>query len=95
MLRIGTGSIKCGVFPVSFSRRTLLHGVGLVQFSFHSGASIAQSVLQLATGWTIRRSNPGVGEIFRTRPDRSWGPPSLLYNGYWFFPGGEAAGAWL
>jgi len=23
------------------------------------------------------------GEIFRTRPDRRWGPPSLLYNGYW------------
>jgi len=21
------------------------------------------------------------GEIFRTRSDRSWGPPSLLYNG--------------
>ena len=21
-------------------------------------------------------------EIFRTRPDRPWGPPSLLYNGY-------------
>ena len=22
------------------------------------------------------------GEIFRTRPDRPWGLPSLLYNGY-------------
>jgi hypothetical protein len=21
------------------------------------------------------------GEIFRNRPDRPWGPPSLLYNG--------------
>jgi len=21
------------------------------------------------------------GEIFRTRPDWPWGPPSLLYNG--------------
>ena len=31
--------------------------------------------------------NPGVGEIFRTRQDRPWGPPSLLYNGYRFFPG--------
>jgi hypothetical protein len=26
--------------------------------------------------------NPGGGEIFRTRPDRPWGPPSLLCNGY-------------
>ena len=33
------------------------------------------------------------GEIFRTRPDRPWGPPSLLYNGYRVFPGGKAAGA--
>jgi len=27
------------------------------------------------------------GEIFRTRPDRPWDPPILLYNGYWVFPG--------
>jgi hypothetical protein len=31
---------------------------------------------------------PGGGEIFRTRPDQSWGPPSLLYNVYRVsFPG--------
>ena len=34
------------------------------------------------------------GEIFRTRPDRPWGPPSLLYNAYRVFLGGKAAGAW-
>jgi hypothetical protein len=34
------------------------------------------------------------GEIFYTCPDRPWGPPSLLYNGYRVFPGGKAAGAW-
>ena len=45
-------------------------------------AGIAQSVLRLATGWTVRGSNPGGGEIFRTSPDRPWGPPSLLYHGY-------------
>jgi len=22
------------------------------------------------------------------------GPPSLLYNGYWVFPGGKVTGAW-
>jgi len=36
---------------------------------------------------------PGIesrwGEIFRTYPDRLWGPPSLLYNGYRVFPGGK------
>jgi len=40
-------------------------------------------------GWTVRGSNPGGGEIFLTCPDRPWGPPSLLYNGYRVFPGGR------
>jgi hypothetical protein len=39
-------------------------------------------------------SNPGGDEIFRTRPDRPWDPPSLLYNGYQVFSEGEAAEAW-
>ena len=41
-------------------------------------AAIAQSVQRLATGCTAPwiESRCG-GEIFRTRPDRSWGPPSL------------------
>ena len=43
----------------------------------------------MATGWTVRGSNPGGGEIFRTCPDRPWGPPSLLYNGYQVFPRGK------
>jgi len=34
------------------------------------------------------------GEIFHTLPDRPWGPPSLLYNGYHVFPVGTADGAW-
>ena len=34
------------------------------------------------------------GEIFRTHPDRPWGPPNLLHKGYRVFPGGKAAGAW-
>jgi len=44
---------------------------------------------QLPTGWMVRGSNPGWGEIFRTCPDRPWGQPSLLYNGYRVFPGGK------
>ena len=32
---------------------------------------------------------PVGGEIFRTCPDRPWGPPSLLYNGYRVFPGSK------
>ena len=39
-----------------------------------------------ATGYGL--DGPGGGEIFRTCPDRLWGPPSLLYNGYRVLPGG-------
>jgi len=53
-----------------------------------------QSVERLATGWTVRGSNPDGGDVFRTRPDRLWGPSSFLCDGYRVFPGGEAAGAW-
>jgi len=42
---------------------------------------------RLATAWTVRGSNTGGGEIFRTCPDRPWGPPSLLHNGYQVFSG--------
>ena len=47
-----------------------------------SRAGITQSVKRLCTGWKAGGSNPGVGEFFRTRPDRPWGPPNLMYNGY-------------
>ena len=39
-------------------------------------------------GLGARGSNPGGGKIFRGRPDRPWGLPNLLYNGYSVsFPG--------
>jgi len=56
-------------------------------------ARTAQSVQRLATDWTVRGSNPG-REIFRTLPHQPWGPLTLPYKGYRFFPGGKAAGAW-
>ena len=40
-------------------------------------------------GWMVRGSNPGGDEIFYTFPDQPWGPPSLMYNEYWVFPGGK------
>ena len=60
----------------------------------HFGADIAQSVQQPATGWTVRGSNPGGGEIFRTCPDQLWDPPSLPNNEYRVFPRSKAAGVW-
>jgi len=56
-------------------------------------AGIAQSVQRLATGWTVRGSNTGGRcEVFRTCPDRPWGPPIQCVPG--LFPGGKAAVAW-
>jgi len=45
-----------------------------------------------AKGWTVRGSNPVGDEIFRTRPDRPWGLPSLLHNRYRVFPGVKRPG---
>ena len=40
----------------------------------------SSGVAAIATGWTFLGSNPGGSGIFRTLPDRRWGPPSALYN---------------
>jgi hypothetical protein len=45
------------------------------------------SVVGITTGWTVRGSNPGGGEIFRTCPDWPSGLSSLLYNEYGVLPG--------
>jgi hypothetical protein len=52
-----------------------------------------------ATGYRLdyqvieSRRGGGGGEIFRTRPDRPWDPPSLLYDEYRvFFPGVKRPG---
>ena len=50
------------------------------------------SVVGIATAYGL--DGPGIEsrwgcEIFRTCPDRPWGPPSLLCNGYRIFPGGR------
>jgi hypothetical protein len=56
--------------------------------------NIIVHVFELKDNKVFSLKNPGGGAIFRTRPDRPWGPPSLLYNGYRVFPWGKAAGAW-
>ena len=62
-------------------------------YSYYDTAGRAQSVQRLATGWTVRESNPGGGEIFRTCQYRLGGLSSLLYNAYRVFPGGNAVEA--
>ena len=49
------------------------------------------SSIGIVTGYGL--DGPGIesrwAEIFRTCPDRPWGPSSLLYSGYRVFPGGK------
>jgi hypothetical protein len=47
---------------------------------------------RLATGWTVRGSNPGRGEIFRTCPDRPWGHPASYTMGTGSFLGVKRPG---
>jgi len=49
---------------------------------------VAQSVQRLTTGWTVRDRIPAGTRLF-ARPDRPWGPPSLLSNRYRVLPGGK------
>jgi hypothetical protein len=52
--------------------------------SLKSALPLWNSVVGIATCYEL--DGPGIesrwGEIFRSRPNRPWGPPSLLYNGY-------------
>ena len=54
------------------------------------------SSVSIATRYGM--DGPGIescrGEIFDTCPERPWGSPSFLYNGYRVIPGVKAAGAW-
>jgi hypothetical protein len=68
-----------------------LHNLYALQNSMGRDSSVG---MRFATGWTVRGSNRCGREIFSTCPDRPWGLPSLLYNGYRVIPGGKAAGAW-
>jgi hypothetical protein len=57
------------------------------------GLSGPGSSVGIATGYGLDdpgiESRGGGGQMFGTCPDRPWGPPSLLYNGYRVFPGGR------
>ena len=68
----------------------------LIMSSHTSNAPLALysgpgSVVGIASGYGL--DGPGIesrwGEIFRTCPDRPWGPHRLLYIGYRLIPGGK------
>ena len=41
-----------------------------------------QFVQRIGTGWTVRESNSGAGEVFRLHPYWPWDPPTPLYSMY-------------
>ena len=80
-----------------FSEQWRLRSIWLV---FYDGILRSVTVIKVGRGSSVgkatgyRLDGPGIesrwgGEIFRTRPDRPWGPPNLLYSGYLVFPGGK------
>jgi len=53
-----------------------------------------RSSVGIATGYGLDGPGSNLGGArFSARPDRPWGPPSLLENGYRVFLGVEVAGA--
>ena len=96
MAPVANRTIRTEIFMTDVQHRTALHLAGIMfgpwLWDYNMSRDSSVGVARLATGWTVRRSNPGGGENFRTRPDQPCGPLSLLYNGYRFFPGGKEAG---
>ena len=67
-----------------------IHGLSLLknENELRNSRMRSNAWLSLTTGWTVRVLIPS-GVRFSAHPDQPWGPPSLLYNGYWIFPGGK------
>jgi hypothetical protein len=66
--------------------REMLH----TRFICHCKGGSGSSSVGIATHYGLHGLGfePQWGNIFRNRPDRPWGPPSLLYHGYGlFYPG--------
>ena len=68
-----------------FATRAFIHLDMHVIITCRSGSSVGIDTDNVLEG---RGSNP-CGARFSARPDRPWGPPSLLYNGYRVFPRGK------
>jgi hypothetical protein len=72
----------------SWNIRVYIYGIYVIIYM--NVGRVTQSVC-IATGYGL--DGPGIdsrwGRDFPHLPDRPWGPPSLLYNGYRVFPGGR------
>ena len=84
----GTTSLRIIIKQTSAKKPTKLYIVSWIYPNLSVNDSGPGSVVGIATAY-----GPGIEsrwcEIFRTSPDRPWGPPSLLYIGYRVFLGGK------
>jgi hypothetical protein len=71
-------------------------GGSMVFLMFNTSTVGPGSSIGIATGYGLYGAGieSREGEIFHVCPDRPWGPPSLLYNGYWVFPRCKATRVW-
>jgi hypothetical protein len=84
------GSSHTGLYAQEDGDRIVIRFANdtILPFYPRFGAGIALSENRITTDCTVRGSNPGGGEIFRTCPGRPWGPFSFLSNEYQIsFPG--------
>ena len=98
MRRVIPSSVACPAVP--YFSTSLSFGESFYQHFSSLQLACVMSYSYTSVGIATRYGlyGPGIeslvgGDIFRTRPDRPWGPPSLL-NGNWVFPGDKSAGAW-
>ena len=91
--------VNCATTCYNFKKGTVICSEILHLSTYQLWRNVATYFLQLGSsvsvmtryGWTVRRSNSDVEEIFRTRPYRRRGPPSLCFTtGH--FPGVKRSG---
>jgi len=79
--------------PKRLSIRREFVQIGLATAVLELYPFFPRSAQRLTTGWTVRGSNPGGGEISFTCLDWPWVPLSHLYSGYQLcFPGLKRSG---
>ena len=64
------------------------HSIYCIFQLFSGPGSSVGIATELRAGWTVFESR-WMERFSATCPDRAWGPPSLLYNGYQVFPRGK------
>jgi len=82
--------LNSGCYRLAFSE--IMHK-SLHYLCLSPGMGRCSRYTDYVTGWTVRRSNPGGGEIFLVRADQPWYPASYTMVPA-LFPRGKSARVW-